>query len=89
MFVDRTNPDALSPFWSAIVVPVPVTVAVPSVVMIEIAAIAIPAAFIVLISLITRFHPACAAVGRPSPVSLMPFVLVAYWIPVAVYPEVV
>ncbi len=57
--------------------------------MANIATIAIPAALKVLVSIISGLHPPCAVVGRPGPVSLMPFVLVTHWIPVAGYPGVI
>lgn len=71
----------------AIEVPV-VAVAVSAVVVGNVAAIAIPVAGIVALAIVTGFHPAGTRVRRTGPVSIVPFIVVANWVPVARYPGI-
>lgn len=70
----------------AVIVAVVVTLAVPVMVVADLAPIAIPVASIVPLSIMTRFHPACAVVRRTGPVAIVPPIVVAGRIPVAPYP---
>jgi hypothetical protein len=63
-----------------------VTIAV--VVMTDLAMIAIPVTGEVLLPVMVRLHPMCACIGRTRPVSLMPFIMAPYRIPVATHPYV-
>ena len=67
----------------AIIVAVAVTV--PTVVVGDSAAIAIPVAFIEKRSIMSRSHPVCAGVRRTGPVSVVPPVMVAHRVPIATY----
>jgi hypothetical protein len=71
-----------------IVVPVVVPVAVPTMVVAELAVIAFPIAFEVALSVMMRLHPTRAGVRRTGPVSVVPLIVVAHWIPVAPYPGI-
>src|ERR1035441_5719461 len=72
----------------AIEVAVAVRGLVPAMVVGDLAVIAIPVAFKVARSVMTRFHPMCAGVRRTRPVSLVPGVTVAHRVPVAAYPGI-
>jgi hypothetical protein len=60
-----------------------VTVSVPVMIMIAPATVAFPIPLIKSFSIVSRPDPARANIGRTSPVSVVPLVVVAYWIPVA------
>jgi hypothetical protein len=79
---------ALSMVLVSIVVPVVVTAAVPAMVVVDPAAIAIPVACEELLSIMTRFHPARAVEGWTGPVSVVPLVVVSHGIPVAPDPRI-
>src|SRR5689334_16630271 len=64
-------------------------IAVPSMIVVEPAAVAIPITFEELSSLIARTYPMRSAVGRTGPISVMPPVPSSNRIPVTVYPEVI
>jgi hypothetical protein len=64
------------------------TVPVPVMIMIAPAVIAFPIPLIEAFSIVSRPHPMGASIRRASPVSIVPLVVVAYWIPVALYPDV-
>jgi hypothetical protein len=72
----------------AIIVSVVVTTAVPAMVVAELAAIAIPVAFIEALAIVTRRHPVYARVSWTGPVSLVPLIVVAHRVPVARYPGI-
>jgi hypothetical protein len=78
----------LSAVGIAIEVPVMVTAAVPSMVVGDLAAIAIPIAFKEAFSIMMRLHPPCAAVRWAGPVSVVPLIMVAHRVPVARYPRI-
>jgi hypothetical protein len=65
----------------AIIVAVAVTV--PTVVVGDSAAIAIPVAFIEKRSIMSRSHPVCAGVRRTGPVSAVPLIMMAHRVPIA------
>src|SRR5260370_33862460 len=54
----------------------------------DMAAIAIPVAFKVTLSVVMRFHPMGAGVHRTGPVSFAPLISGAHRIPVAPYPRI-
>src|SRR5258708_40109585 len=61
---------------------------VPFMVVGDMAAIAIPVAFKVTLSVVMRFHPMGAGVHRTGPVSFVPLIAGAHRIPVAPYPRI-
>lgn len=65
-----------------------VTAAVPVMVVCHAAAIAIPVAFEELLSIVMRFHPPGAFVRGAGPVSVVPRIVAAHWIPVAPDPNI-
>jgi len=69
------------------IAPVAVAVPIPAVVVLEPASVTLPVAVKETLPIVTRRNPACTAVGRPRPVSFMPPVTVAYWIPVTIHPK--
>src|SRR6266566_9952367 len=71
-----------------IVVPVVVAPAVPTMVVAELAVVAVPVAFKVELAIMTRLHPMCAGVSGTGPVSVVPFIVVAHRVPVAPYPGI-
>ncbi len=60
---------------------------VPFMVVGDMAAIAIPVAFKVTLSVVTRFHPTGAGISGTCPVSLVPLIVVSHRIPVARNPQ--
>jgi hypothetical protein len=72
----------------AIVIAIVATFAVPAMVVFDSAAAAIPIACKVLLSIMTRLHPASALVSRTGPVSVVPSVVVAIGVPIAAYPQI-
>jgi hypothetical protein len=72
-----------------VVVPVliPVVVVVPVMIVIKPATISIPVPRIKLLSIVVRFDPSSACIGRPRPVAFMPLVVVAGGKPITVYPR--
>src|SRR5579864_5844864 len=89
LFRQEQSSEVLSAVLIAIVIPVVITVSVPAMVVPDLAAIAIPVALIVAVSIMTRFHPACARVHWPGPVSVVPLIVVAHRVPVAAYPGII
>ena len=73
---------------TAVSVVIPIAVAVPSMVMFKPASISLPITFEEQLSVITCCHPAGTRVRRPSPVSVMPPVMVFYRIPITLNPHV-
>lgn len=72
-----------------IAIEVPISaVAVAVVVVGDPAAIAVPVACIVALSIMTRFHPVCICISRAGPVSVMPPIVPANRVPVAPYPGI-
>jgi hypothetical protein len=80
--------EGLSAVGLVMEVPVVVVPVIPAMVVCYAAAIAIPVAFEELLSIVMRFHPACAGVGWAGPVSVVPLVLAAHRIPVAPDPNI-
>lgn len=74
IFLNMEFDDALTPVAPKIAV---APVAIPAMIVVETAAIAVPVTFEKLPSLVTGTYPARAAVRRPGPVSVMPPVTIA------------
>ena len=68
-------------------VAVSIVVAIPAMIMFKAAAVALPIALKVLATLVTRTYPTSSLIGRPSPVTVMPFVVMTHWVPIAVDPD--
>jgi hypothetical protein len=65
---------------------VPVVAVVRVVIVVNTAAISFPVTCIVPFAVVMRSNPVSPLVGRSSPIALMPFVMVANRIPIALYP---
>lgn len=72
-----------------IVAEVTVVIAIPTVVVPNPSAVAVPIAFIKHSTFIPRPDPVRTCVWGPRPVPFVPLVTVAFWIPIAVYPEII
>jgi len=68
---------------------IPLAVAIPPVIVLEPAALAIPIPPVELPSLITRPDPGRAGVWWPAPIPVMPFVAVSDGVPIAIHPKVI
>jgi len=64
-----------------------ITVSVPAMVVFPPPPITLPVALKVPLSIMARPDPACAWIGCAGPVSVVPLVMVADWIPVAFHPD--
>ena len=64
-----------------------VAIAVPIVMVFKSATVALPVAFVELAAIVARANPAGPFVRRTSPVSLMPAIASARWVPVSIHPE--
>jgi hypothetical protein len=77
--------------FSVVVTPmltiIAVMVAVPVMVVFPPAVIAIPVPFKESLSVVAGTNPTCAGIGRTSPVTLMPLVVVPHRIPVSFHPD--
>jgi len=71
----------------AVTVVVAVLIAVPTMIVFEPAAIAIPVAGEEPLAIMMRCNPYGAGIRRLAPIAGMPFVMVTDWIPVAVNPN--
>ncbi len=71
----------------AIEIAIAATFVVPVMVVLDPAAAALPIACKVLVSIMTRLHPARSLVRRTGPISVMPFVVIAIGVPIAAYPH--
>src|SRR5215475_3249515 len=65
-----------------------VVVMIPFVAMFKTTARSLPVSTVIAASFITRDDPDCACVRRTSPIALMPVIMAAYWIPIAIHPGV-
>jgi len=73
---------------TVITIVIAATVSVPVMIMIASATIAFPIPLVEASSIVSRPDPVRASIRRASPVSVVPLVVAAYWIPVALYPDV-
>jgi len=74
---------------AVIVAEIAIAIAVPSMIVLHPAAVALPVACKELAPVIARPNPAGARIRRTSPISVMPPITVSGRIPVTVYPEVI
>jgi len=72
-----------------LVAEVAIAIAIPTVVVLDPSVVAIPIAFKKPSTFIPRPCPVRTCVWRPRPIAFMPLVAVAFWIPIAVYPEII
>src|SRR6266550_359611 len=72
-----------------LVAEVAIAIAIPTVVMLDPSVVAIPITFKKPSTFIPRSRPVRTCVWRPRPIAFMPLVAVAFWIPIAVYPEII
>ena len=63
------------------------TVAVPPVIVSVVAACATPMALEELATFVTWAEPCSASIRRPSPIPLVPAIVVAYRVPITLYPH--
>jgi hypothetical protein len=68
---------------------IPVAIMIPVVIVLDTAAVSFPIASIVLAALIARRHPVRAVIRRASPITVVPFVMVSYRIPVTIDPCII
>jgi hypothetical protein len=79
----------LLPFLVAVAAEIAIVIAVPPVIVLDSAAITLPIALKEAFPVVTRPDPVGAGVGWPSPVSVMPLVVVSDGVPVAIDPKVI
>jgi hypothetical protein len=68
---------------------VAITVAIPVMIMVEAAAVTVPVTAVELAALIARSDPCGAGIRRPSPISSVPTISMAYRIPITVDPIII
>jgi hypothetical protein len=73
----------------SIMAEVAVVIAIPAMVVHDSSVVAIPVAFKKHSTFISRPDPVRACVWWPRPVPFMPLVTITFWIPIAVYPEII
>ena len=66
---------------------VAIALMIPTVIVFDVAAIAVPIAGKELSSIMVRTHPARSFIGRPSPIARMPYVTTTHRIPVTIHPS--
>lgn len=71
----------------AVPVPISILIMIPPMIMLQPAPVAVPVPCEKLLAVVMRLHPPGACIGRTRPIAFMPFVVVAYGIPVAAYPD--
>ena len=65
----------------------PVVIAIPMMIVIAAAVIAVPVTVVEPFAVVPRLHPTRAPIGRTCPVSFMPAVTASRRIPVALHPR--
>jgi hypothetical protein len=86
------RPPYLAPVMVAIMITisiVPVSIMIPAVLVLDLAAAASPVTLIIFTTLIVRGIPGCSRIWCARPVALMPSPVVSYRIPVAVNPHII
>jgi len=76
-------------FFVAFLVEIAITLSVPTVIVLDPAALTFPVAVIVTLAIVPRRHPAGPTIGRTSPISLMPPVVAFDRVPIAVHPSII
>jgi hypothetical protein len=64
-----------------------VVVAVRMMIVLHPASLTLPIASEIPLAIVVRRHPASSPIRRASPISFMPLVVAADWIPIAVHPD--
>jgi hypothetical protein len=72
-----------------VVAEVAVVITIPAVVVPNPSVVAVPIAFKKHSTFIPRPDPVRTCVWGPRPVSFVPLVAVTFWIPIAIYPEII
>lgn len=73
----------------AVTIFVPATVSVPLVIVIESTAVTFPVTFIILLSVVARFHPSSALIRWSRPVTIVPAIASALRVPITPDPCVI
>ena len=77
----------IAPVIVAAAIGIAVVVMIPAVIVFDVAAIPIPVTLEEFISLVTRTHPARPFIGRPRPITGVPYVTATHRIPIPVDPN--
>ena len=85
--VCRGRAGVWAPLVAVVIAIVTIPVTIPMMIVLAATAIAFPIAFVEALAIMTGHHPHSTRIGRARPVSVMPPVMVAYRIPVAVHPN--
>jgi hypothetical protein len=72
-----------------LVAEVAIAIAIPAVVVLDPSVVAFPIAFKKRSTFVPWCYPARTGIRTPRPIAFMPLVAVAFWIPIAVYPEII
>jgi hypothetical protein len=59
-----------------------VMIAIPAVVVFDVAAGTFPMAWVIILTVVARRHPGCSLIRRPGPVSVVPFVISSHRVPI-------
>ena len=68
-------------------VAISITVAIPAMIMFKAASTSFPIAFKKLPILMAGTHPTSSLIGRPGPITVMPFVVMSHRVPISVNPD--
>src|SRR5579859_7309569 len=66
-----------------------VAVAVRAVIVLDSAALTLPVAVVISLSIMAWRDPACCWIRRATPISFVPSVMALHWIPIAVHPDII
>src|SRR5271169_1454034 len=64
-----------------------IMVMVPVMIVVNPAAISVPVAHKIMLSIVMRYNPPSSFVRRASPIAFMPFVVLSYGIPISFHPH--
>jgi hypothetical protein len=76
-------------FFVAFFAIIAVAVPIPTMVVLHSAALALPVAIVITLSIVARRYPVRSAIGRTSPIPIMPAVVTLDRIPIAVDPNII
>jgi hypothetical protein len=86
----RSNPDRyLMALLAVLLAIIAVTVAVRTMVVLYAAALTLPIAVIITLSIVAGPYPARSTIGRATPISIMPAVVAIDRVPIAVHPNII